>query len=534
MAARSASAPARWRRPFLVWLDGIEQGWAIPLLIVGFAAIWMVFLQIAYLSGDLHADALETWSVGRNFVWGSAKHPPLMGWVAHLWTQVFPLANWSFQLLAMTNAALALWSVDLISRRFVRGDKRAIVLLLLMLLPAYQFHAQRFNANTVLLSVWPLATYCFLRSFETRRIGWAIAAGAMAAMAMLGKYYSVFLLGGFLLAVLCHPQRRSYFASFAPWVSMLTGAFVLAPHVLWLTTTGASPFAYAMQVHAGLPFWSSLYQATIFLLGILATLALPALCWALMVQSRLGNFVADFRALNPGLWLLFLICVGTLVLPEITALAVGTDMPSLWALQGLFLIVVLVVCGAGFAIERFYTVNLAVLVIGFATVAVTLGAPLHAVYRNAYGPNERSYYSLAAAELTREWHQHTSALLTDITGDDGLAFATAFYTADHPVYQPSFQIPPAPAVSDETTSDNGWAALCFADDRICLSAMESVAATIPNAARTEFVITPSLWGQPGVPARIAAMMVLPSGEVAQIEPPLADGVKNLNVGQNQR
>jgi hypothetical protein len=27
-----------------------------------------------------------------------------------------------------------------------------------------QFHAQRFNANAVLLATWPLATYCFLRS----------------------------------------------------------------------------------------------------------------------------------------------------------------------------------------------------------------------------------------------------------------------------------------------------------------------------------------------------------------------------------
>jgi len=72
-------------------------------------------------------------------------------------------------------------------------------------------------------------------------------------------------------------------------------------------------------------------------------------------------------------------------------------------------------CGARFAIERFYTVNLAVLVMGFATVAVTLAAPAHAIYRNAYGPNERSYYSLAAAELTREWHQRTSAPLPDVT-----------------------------------------------------------------------------------------------------------------------
>jgi len=95
-----------------------------------------------------------------------------------------------------------LWTVDLISRRFVKGDKRVIVLLLLMLLPIYQFHAQRFNANAVLLATWPLATYCFLRSFENREIRWAIAAGAAGALAMLGKYYSVFLIGSFFVAAL--------------------------------------------------------------------------------------------------------------------------------------------------------------------------------------------------------------------------------------------------------------------------------------------------------------------------------------------
>src|SRR5216683_836228 len=97
---------------------------------------------------------LDTWTLGRGIDWSYSKHPPLMGWVARAWTSVFPLTNWSFQLMALTNAAFALWTVDLISRRFVRGDKRMIVLLLLMLLPIYQFHAQRFNANSVLLATW--------------------------------------------------------------------------------------------------------------------------------------------------------------------------------------------------------------------------------------------------------------------------------------------------------------------------------------------------------------------------------------------
>ena len=235
--------PAHWQQPSPSRVDESDAGSAIPLLIFGFVAIWQAFLAIAYVGGDLHPDVLETWTLGRNIEWGYAKHPPLMGWIARAWTSIFPLANWSFQLLALTNSALALGIVDLISRRFVQGDKRLIVLLLLMLTPIYQFHAQRFNANSVLLATWPLATYCFLRSFETRQLGWAVAAGATAALAMLGKYYSVFLIVSFAFAAILHQQRRAYFGSLAPWVSAITGLVALEPHLYWLATTGAKPFA---------------------------------------------------------------------------------------------------------------------------------------------------------------------------------------------------------------------------------------------------------------------------------------------------
>src|ERR1700730_15805627 len=277
MAARSKTSPARWRRPFLSWMDGIEAGWAIPLLLIGFTAVWLAFLIIAYLDGDLHYDVLETWTFGRGIDWSYSKHPPLMGWVARAWTLVFPLTNWSFQLLALTNAAFALWTVDLISRLFVRGDKRLIVLLLLMLLPIYQFHAQRFNANAVLLAAWPLATYCFLRSFETREIRWAVAAGATAALAMLGKYYSAFLIGSFVFAAICHPQRRVYFAAVTPWVSAATGLVALGPHLHWLIITGAKPFTYAVTTHAGMAIGPALVEGFIFFLGIIAILLLPVL-----------------------------------------------------------------------------------------------------------------------------------------------------------------------------------------------------------------------------------------------------------------
>jgi len=52
-----------------------------------------------------------------------------------------------------------------------------------------------------------------LRSFEARDVKWAVAAGAAAALAMLGKYYSVFLIASFVVAALC--QKRSLVASSA-------------------------------------------------------------------------------------------------------------------------------------------------------------------------------------------------------------------------------------------------------------------------------------------------------------------------------
>src|ERR1700747_529476 len=103
---RAELSPARWRDWLSSFIDGIENPWVVPLLLGGFVGIWLIYLAIAYVGGDLHSDVLETWTLGRSIEWGYSKHPPLMGWAARAWTSVFPLTNWSFQLLALVNAAL--------------------------------------------------------------------------------------------------------------------------------------------------------------------------------------------------------------------------------------------------------------------------------------------------------------------------------------------------------------------------------------------------------------------------------------------
>ncbi|CCD95903.1 conserved membrane hypothetical protein [Bradyrhizobium sp. ORS 375] len=503
VAARSDSDPAAWRRPLLRWLDGIQAGWAIPLLLVAFVAVWTIYLCIAYAGAGLHPDVLETWTFGRQFGWGYAKHPPLMGWIAGAWSTVFPATDWSFHLMAMTNAAVALWCVDLVTRRFVSGDKRVIVLLLLMLTPAYQFHAQRFNANAVQLATWPLATYCFLRTFETRTMLWAIAAGITAAVAVLGKYYSIFLLVSFAFAAAAHPQRRAYFTSASPWISVAAGLAVLSMHLHWLIANDAAPIQHALM-HARSDLVTSLRDSLFFLLGLLAASAGAAITWIVVAGPRIKRFGAEMAELDDGLRLLAYIALGTIGLPVANALIMGTDLPSLWALQGLFLFAVVIVCGASYPIERFHTVNMAVLMAGIAVAAAVIAAPLHALYRNTHGYEEgRTYYRQIAGEVTRQWREWTGSPLGHVAGTESLALATAFYSADHPVYGP----PPSVLSGNAANEELGWVLLCFRDQPDCIAGAEQAAARAGHSVRREFLVQSRLLGWAGCTRTVVALMM---------------------------
>jgi len=509
MAARSEADPARWRRPFIRWIEATEQGWAVPLLLANFVVVWTGYLFVAYFGSDLHPDVLETWTLGRIFEWGNPKHPPLMGWVARGWTSVFPLTNLSLQFMAMVNAVMALWAVDRIAARFVKGEKRIVILLLLMLLPVYQFHAQRFNANTVLLPLWPIATYCFLRSFEERSVAWAVSAGVSTAIAMLGKYYSIFLVISFVFAAVVHPARRAYFSSSAPWVSTAAGLTMLAPHLYWLAMTGAPPFEYALA-HAGATLNFAATEVFFFLTGLAATIIPAVLAWIFIAGDRLKKLRDDFAAMDSGLWLLVLISCGTIAFPVATSFALGTDLPSLWAVQGLFLFVLLIVCSASYPISRFHCVNLTVLVAGVALLAVAVAAPVHAVYRNKHGYEEgRNLYKPAALELTKRWRAATGMPLQAVSGDDALAFGVAFYSPDHPLYARPFAFQYTWRIPRKTTLDRGWAALCFADQAECIEWMRKTAERAGKFSQVQFEVQASLVGVPGVKRSIAAIIVPP-------------------------
>src|SRR5262249_23821875 len=211
---------------------------------------------------------------------GYPKHPPLAMVVVRAWFALFPVVDWAYYLLAMANAGLALWIVWRLSGRYLDGDKRVAGLALLTLVPFFNFHALKFNANTVMVPLWAATTALFLRSYETRSPLLAALAGLAAAAAMLGKYWSIVLLLGLGLAALADPRRAAYFGSSAPWATIAAGLIGLSPHAAWLYANGFTPFTYAMETHPG-TLAESVRSGLAYVAGAAGYVAVPVLLAAL-------------------------------------------------------------------------------------------------------------------------------------------------------------------------------------------------------------------------------------------------------------
>jgi 4-amino-4-deoxy-L-arabinose transferase-like glycosyltransferase len=343
------------------WFDAAQSGQALWIFLALFVAIWTSFQIISYASIDLHSDLLEVFAWSQNLAPGY-KHPPLTAFVAAPWFSIFPIADWSFHLLSMINVAVAFFAIDLIARRYVDGDKRLLVLLLLLLTPLYQFHGQRFSTNQILLSTWPIATYCFLRSFESRSLAWSAAAGAAAALAVLGKYYSILLVAGFVVAALTHPGRLGYLRSAAPWVSTLAGLIVLAPHLHWFLTTGGKTLAYAHQVHGGMSIAALLWNAVSSVVSATGYVTILIAAYVLVVRPERRTLAATLWPTDPNRCMLVVLWALPLLLPIAVSPISGINFSALWTMPAWFLLPIVLLAPPEATVSRLAAVRLAFLV----------------------------------------------------------------------------------------------------------------------------------------------------------------------------
>jgi 4-amino-4-deoxy-L-arabinose transferase-like glycosyltransferase len=478
--------------------------------------MWAVYGVLAKASQDIHADMSEQFALGRELAVGYDKHPPLAVYVVRLWFTLFPAADWAYYLLASTNAALALWIIWRLCGRYLAADKRVLGLALLMLVPFFNFHALKFNANAILMPLWAATTLFFLRSCETRRVPDAALAGLCAAAAMYGKYWSAVLLLGLAIAALIDSRRTSYFRSPAPWVSALVGAAVLSPHLLWLVSSNFAPFSYAVFVHGQASHAEALGGALGYLAGSIGYVCVPLLITFVLARPTREALVDMVWPRDPARRLAAAAFWATWLLPVVVAPTAGVRLTSLWSMSAWTLLPVMLLSSPLVVIQRSDAAYVVASACALPLLMIAV-APAIAFAIHRDGVAAEAHSSLIAEHIDRLWRETSTDPLLVFASTDVFGYGVPFYLRSHPV---TVHVLDRPATAQERAriAQNGLALACPIRAAGCIHTAERWAEAGPPGKRAEIDVARSFLGLAGSPARYLLMTIPPNPPPAHQRP----------------
>lgn len=410
------------------------------------------------------------WSL--RFDWSYAKHPPVAAWTTALWFLVFPHADWAFHLLAVTNIAFTIWVFWLIAERYLPSDRRIVAVAMPTFVFLVTFHAFIYNANSAQMPWWALATLFFLRSFETRETKIAAAAGMVGALAILAKYYALFLIAGFVLAALSHPDRWKYFKSRAPWVSASAGLACLAPHLYWLATHDRTPIAYADATH-NLPPSQALLAGVVCLADCFLFALFALIVFVAYVPLTKADALDIVFPKDAGRRLLLVTFVAPFLLSCVGLAAAGKGSTDVWNIPAWSLFGVVLLSPPRLNVGQAARVRVASVMLLFPVVALAL-APLIARISDQYASHrDDGFAKQLATTIETEWHKTTKSPLPYVEGymENGIAF----YAIDHPM--------PQGLTQPRDVDRRGIAVVCLANDPACAEQIDAAIAGHPEGHR---------------------------------------------------
>ncbi len=402
----------------------------LPALLAIHALVWTIAAWVSRGNLDVAGDMVENYVWGIEWQAGYAKHPPLFAWITAAWFGVMPRVDAAYFLLSALNACVGLLGVAALARRFLAADAGAIAALALAVSPLYTGLAIKFNANAVLLSLWPWAAFHFVAYLQSGRLRHAAACGGLVALALLGKYFSVVLALAFPLVMLAVPAWRMRLRGAGPWVALLVGAAVLAPHVAWLIAEEFPTLRYASQRSDGSlgPALLRLLNYSVAQLGYLLPSAL-LLIGAVQAGRRREALALLARAIvRPALQReLWWLALAPMLVVGAIALLARTPMASVWGMAQWFAVTALwlAVLGRHGIAPRAAWMRRALPIYWLVVLLAALAVGVIDARRGDAGAAEpRAELAQAAHAL---WRERTGRELRIVSGSGAEANSIAFY-----------------------------------------------------------------------------------------------------------
>lgn len=483
-----------------------RQDRTVLLALAGYLFVWTLYGVIAKSSQDLHTDMTELIAWSRDLAFGFPKHPPFAALVVRGWFAWFPIDDWAYYFVAILTATLALWIAWQLLADYLPPTKRVAGLCLLTFIPFFNFHALKFNVNTLLMPFWAMTTLWFLRSYTTRSPGYAALAGVGAALCMVTKYWSIFLLIGLVAAALSDRRRGAYFRSSAPWITILAGLAAISPHIGWLEKHDFSPMEYAMLVHGGHGFAAALWAALRYGADAIAYVSLPIAAVLLIVRPNVTTLLDIAWPADRDRRLVAVALGTTLWSPILAALLWRIEINAIWTMSCWTLLPVLLLSSSSVRIPRApirWIVGSAVAV-PLIALAAAPGVALATAKWQLLRP-EVTQTRMLAAKVETAWRAVTERPLSYVGGNADLAYGVVTYVTGRPQ-----ALPGLPERPREQIKKNGVVLVCKAADDGCTIRSNRIA-SLNSASRTSRIeLVDDYFGIAGQPQQYVIFVVPPS------------------------
>jgi 4-amino-4-deoxy-L-arabinose transferase-like glycosyltransferase len=449
----------------------------VAFVLAFFVAAWMLFWAVSTASVDVHYDASEAIVWAQHFAFGY-KHPPLTGWLFALWFSVFPRQQWAMNLLTVATSAVALAVSWRLLRDHLDKNRALVGLFALVLIPLYDVKAEVLNANTVMIPVWAAALLFYLRARRGLGPADAFLAGVFASLAILGKYWAVFLFAGMAVASLTGPGVRRFWRSPAPYLMAAGAAIVLAPHVWWMLTQSGASVEFAESVVNRMPFGAALARSANYFLGSVAYIIGPLIFFTALRPRRaaLADTVWPSEELRRQAWILLLV---PLVLPALVNLVVPYRLTAAWTSPNWALLPIVLYGSAALSIDARAAARA-----GLATLAVTLAiliaAPVIAIVRLTHGPDPYRPHFREVAAIGESLAGRPVEL---IWGSQGIVSGLPFYLPK----ARQLMAGPLSAEGRAAIAAHGLLIVCTSGDEGCRQTAESFVRT--GAASKDVTLT---------------------------------------------
>jgi hypothetical protein len=436
-------------------------GWRlVAALLVVHVVAWTIVISIGKWAETPNSDSWEAYAWGRVLQWGYGKHPPLSGWVARLWFEIFPTTDWALYALALVvtaGAALACWVLAL---QVVDRRRAFVVLLTLLIYPIFNFRSTKFNPDLLQVPLFVLVVLAFVIGFKRRDIVSGLILGFVCAMPVLAKYWALLAVGAVGLAALVHPDRIRFFRSATSYVAAIVFIAVLAPHVIWLVNSDYISLKYAsfylmprtviIATQAGR---AVAHHAALLLPPLLA------LCWALDF-FRVRPAAQNARIDRGSALQVNTVAMALIIGPPLAAIAIGVFFKSEWGIPLYSLVPLAIVAHARFGVMRHAIPRMAAVWTGCTAIAL-LVAPFFPLMQMQRHP-DRVPGDMAefAKGVTRLWHARFHTPLAVVAGPKFVAPAVSFYSPDHPVLFADFNVQSAPWIELDAVKRSGFLGIC--------------------------------------------------------------------------